>query len=195
LALCSPSRGVVIAVGAGTRTVDRSATGQNGWAQVANSSLFGVGRGVAFSWATGVWVAVGTGGSAAVASSLDGGLSWTGRGTSVLLSAYGVCWGSAVWVAVGSGPYSIATSLDGASWTGQAGSTLFVTGYGVAYGDGRYVAVGQGPSQTIATSAPLPSSWTGLGPFQPKAMPSPMEQAGGWPLEKGPIPLPSRLMD
>ena len=114
-----------------------------------------------------LYVAVGIGNT--IATSTDG-ITWTGRGATVLNYGYGVAYGNGLWVAVG-GIYSgtgnlIATSTDGITWTGR-GSSFFAStnsyGYGVAYGNGLWVAVGEsGGGNTIATSTDG-ITWTGRG--------------------------------
>jgi len=105
-------------------------------------------------------VAVGAG-VATISTSTDG-ITWTGRGRTVITSqAYGVAYANNLWVAVGLGGNTIATSTDGTAWTGR-GSTVFTTyARSVAYGNGLWVAVGSGGNNVATSTDGL--TWTGRG--------------------------------
>jgi hypothetical protein len=126
--------------------------------------------GLSIAYGNGLWIAGGgrVSGSVAVgntlAKSTDGGISWTGLGTSTFTSGVtGVAYGEGnTWVAVGHGTNTIAYSTnDGISWTG-VGTFIFTTiGRSVIYvklwtyqGNtypAMWVATGSG-GNTIATS-------------------------------------------
>ena len=101
-------------------------------------------------------IAVGQGGNS-IATSIDRGLTWTGRGTNVFTTS-GSCVafgkdgsGNNLLVAVGQGGNTIATSTNGTTWIGR-GATVFTSqGLGVTYANNLWVAVGQG-TNSIATS-------------------------------------------
>jgi hypothetical protein len=109
-------------------------------------------------------IAVGSGGNS-IATSIDRGLTWTGRGTTVFTNS-GSCVafgkdgsGNNLLVAVGSGGNTIATSTNGTTWIGL-GVTVFTSqGLSVTYANNLWVAVGQG-TNSIATSTDG-TVWTG----------------------------------
>jgi hypothetical protein len=110
-------------------------------------------------------VAVGDGANT-IATSTDG-ITWTGRGSTVITSyGRGVAFGkdtsnNNLWVAVGTGGNTIASSTDGITWTGRGRTVITSEAFGVAYGNGLWVAVGEG-GNTIATST-NGINWTGRG--------------------------------
>jgi hypothetical protein len=106
-------------------------------------------------------ILVAVGGGNTIASSSDGGITWTGN-TIFGYYGYGVAYGNSLWVAVGAGDVNtIATSSNGISWTGR-GKTIFANqGNGIRYSNGLWVAVGSG-TNTIATSTDG-INWTGRG--------------------------------
>jgi hypothetical protein len=133
------------------------------WAKVTTSSVLAFANGVA--WSGTVIVAVGAGlytGADCIASSSDGGFSWTSRGGGTIFDngASKVAYNGTLWVAVGSGSNSIASSSDGATWFGRGGTDLFPDGGSdIAWNGSLWVAVGYG-TYTIATS-PDGITWTG----------------------------------
>jgi len=124
------------------------------WATTASSiSVFGFGTKDAV-WNGRVWVAVGTGNSDTVATSLDGN-NWVGRGNTVFTnSGNGVDWSpqQRKFVATGNGTYKIAKSMDGIYWKGVS-TSLFTYGNDVKWNGNIWVAVGgNGGNGTIAYS-------------------------------------------
>jgi hypothetical protein len=117
------------------------------------------------AYANGLWVAGGAGGNS-LASSTDG-ISWTGRGSSVMTSVTrAVAYANNLWIAVGEGSNHTATSTDGINWTGRGTLSGFNGVYAVAYGNGLWVIGGSRTSSgyTIATSTDG-ITWTGRGIF------------------------------
>jgi hypothetical protein len=111
-------------------------------------------------------IAVGSGGNS-IATSIDRGLTWNGRGTTVFTTS-GSCVafgkdgsGNNILVAVGQGGNTIATSTNGTTWIGRGASVFTTQGIGVTYANNLWVAVGQG-TNSIATS-PDGIVWTGRG--------------------------------
>jgi hypothetical protein len=113
-------------------------------------------------------VSVGAGISNRIASSTDGGNTWTGRGNAINNYGAKVKFGrnefnKFLWVAVGAGTNTIATSTNGTTWSGITGSSnILNTGYGLEYDKSNklWVAVGQSPNFVIATSK-NGREWTG----------------------------------
>ena len=109
-------------------------------------------------------IAVGQGGNS-IATSIDRGLTWNGRGTTVFTTS-GSCVafgkdgsGNNLLVAVGQGGNTIATSTNGTTWIGRGASVFTTQGICVTYANNLWVAVGQG-TNSIATS-PDGVVWTG----------------------------------
>lgn len=104
------------------------------WTLRAGAGLFSnLARAAAYSPPLSRWVAFGSG-TNTIATSDDGGLSWTGRGMTVFTAnGFGVSWGNSQFVGLGQGSNSIATSPDGITWTGQGIATFSVYGYAAAF--------------------------------------------------------------
>ena len=112
-------------------------------------------------------IAVGQGGNS-IATSIDRGLTWTGRTGTTVFSTSGSCVafgkdgsGNNLLVAVGQGGNTIATSINGTTWIGRGASVFTTQGICVTYANNLWVAVGQG-TNSIATS-PDGVVWTGRG--------------------------------
>jgi hypothetical protein len=106
-------------------------------------------------WNGKLWVAVGTGSTNTLATSLDG-FTWTGRGNSIFSSSCnGIDWCplQKIYVATGSGTNVIAVSMDGIYWRG-INSTLFSSGGNdIKWNGSIWVAVGSTSNgNTIAYS-------------------------------------------
>ena len=93
------------------------------------------------------------------------GINWTGLGTNIFGTCYGIAWNGTIWVAVGiSGPGApnyIAYSYDGIRWTGLGMIIFRYSGNGIAWNGAMWVAVGWGDN-TIAYSYDG-INWIGLG--------------------------------
>ncbi len=106
------------------------------------------------------WVAGGTGAGNTLATSEDGGATWTGRGINIFSTAcHGIDWSDTLglFVAVGSGGNVFATSQDGVYWLGTtAFSGLFTVGKDVKWNGSMWVAAGTpasgGNNKTLAYS-------------------------------------------
>ena len=112
-------------------------------------------------------IAVGQGGNS-IATSIDRGLTWTGRTGITVFTTSGSCVafgkdgsGNNLLVAVGQGGNTIATSTNGTTWIGRGASVFTTQGIGVAYANNLWVAVGDGIN-SIATSTDG-TVWTGRG--------------------------------
>lgn len=149
-------------------TIACSGDGSNWFRTSSNQgSIFSSGYDAAYG--NGLWVAVGTGTSNTIASSVDA-KTWAGQGTSVFSTGgYGVVWSGSVWVAVGQGTNTMVYSSNGSNWTAAStppGSAVFDTyGRSVAYADGIWVAVG-------ASNYPVLISSTGSNWIQPSGVTS-----------------------
>jgi hypothetical protein len=111
---------------------------------------------------SGLWVAVGnsTAGNT-IATSYDGGTTWTGSSSIFSVQGYGVAWNGSLWVAVGEGAsHTIATSTDGTTWTGRGVSTFTTRGRGVVWSPSLslWVAVGQGGNAIVTSTDGI--TWT-----------------------------------
>jgi len=70
-----------------------------------------------------------------MAYSTDGGINWTGLGTSIFTNAgWSVCWNGNKWIAGGEGGKSVAWSFNGIDWYTLTPNPMFQSGacYGVA---------------------------------------------------------------
>ena len=117
----------------------------------------------------GMWVALGTNGSAGVGATSYDGVNWTPRGTVFSSVGNAIAWNGSMWVAVGQTTNTIMTSTNGTTWTGLGTSIFSTAGFGIAWNGSMWVAVGQG-TNTIAYSY-NGSTWTG-------ATSSPISTAG-----------------
>jgi hypothetical protein len=106
-------------------------------------------------------VAVGQG-TNTIATSTDGGITWTGRGQTIFTTAGNAAtWNGTMWVALGQGTNTIAISTDGIYWTGR-GQTIFTTqGKNAAWNGTMWVAVGQGTNSFATSTDGI--TWTGRG--------------------------------
>jgi hypothetical protein len=79
-------------------------------------------------------VAVGQGGNS-IATSTDGGITWTGLGTATFsVQGNGVAWNDVRWIATGQNTATrntIAYSNDGTTWYEAPNNTMFSEGYGI----------------------------------------------------------------
>jgi hypothetical protein len=87
-------------------------------------------------WNGSIAIAVGTGTVNTIATSIDGGVTWTGRGKTVFTtSGNGISWNTKRWVAVGNGGNTIAYSYDGLIWySAYNNNTIFINGMGLCVG-------------------------------------------------------------
>ena len=176
------ANGVWVAVGTGDNTLATSTDNGITWTSkisyMSADILSAEGRGVAYG--NGVWVAVGGGGYSnstnSIATSNDNGMSWTGRGNTIVgTNGRAVAYGGNTWVAVSiGGANTISTSTNGTTWTGR-GNDIFTSGgiynggLSIAYGNGLWIAGGGRVSgnvpvtHTLAKSTDGGISWTGLG--------------------------------
>jgi len=113
-------------------------------------------------------IAVGSGGNS-IATSIDRGLTWTGRTGTTVFTTSGSCIafgkdgsGNNLLVAVGQGGNTIATSTNGTTWIGRGASVFTTQGIGITYANNLWVAVGDGTGNSIATSTDG-TVWTGRG--------------------------------
>lgn len=107
-------------------------------------------------WNGKIWVAVGTGNTNTIATSLDG-IYWLGRGNYIFsTSCNGIDWSpeQKKYVAVGSGTNVVATSMDGIYWRGTNTTLFSVEGKDVKWNGSIWVATGSNSStgNTIAYS-------------------------------------------
>jgi hypothetical protein len=146
-------------LGIGTNTLAYSSDGIN-WTGLGTGVFNSSVQGLAYNGSR--IVAVGNG-TNSIAYSDDGGLTWTGLGSTVggINNGWGVAWNGIRWVVVGNGTSAIAHSLDGITWTGLGGSIFSSSGRSVTWNGSMFVAVGTG-TNTIAYSTDG-ITWTGLG--------------------------------
>jgi hypothetical protein len=102
-------------------------SGQSGWANASNQP-FSTGANAAF-WNGQITVGVGEGGNT-IATSADGGITWTGLGTNTFATrGNGIAWNDMRWIATGTN--AIAYSNDGTTWYQAPGNAMFSEGYGI----------------------------------------------------------------
>jgi hypothetical protein len=108
-------------------------TNTNIWTQ-SSSTIFSSTNSI--YWNGSIAVAVGTGTGNTIATSTDGGITWTGSGTSIFtISGNGISWNTKRWIAVGSGENTIANSSNGLVWYGAYNNnTIFANGTGLSVG-------------------------------------------------------------
>jgi hypothetical protein len=107
-----------------------TANGQSGWTNTSGS-VFTTANGV--YWNGEYSIAVGEGGNT-IARSSDGGISWTGQGTTTFSTrGNDVMWNEKRWVLTGMGGNTIVYGYDGITWRVAAGTsnTIFTEGKGV----------------------------------------------------------------
>ena len=114
-------------------------------------------------WNGTIWVGAGAG-TNTIATSTDGGITWTPRTASMFTEVRRVVWASSLnlWVALGDGTTRIATSSDnGNTWVGRATSIFSQYGFAVDWNGTTFIAAGTG-GNSIATSTDG-INWTGRG--------------------------------
>jgi hypothetical protein len=109
-------------------------------------------------------VAAINGGGNTLAYSNDGGLTWTGLGTSIFgTAATVVCWNGTRFVAGGSGTNGLAWSNDGITWNGL-GTAIFNLNPNVIINNGvRFVAGAPGGTTNTLAWSNDGVTWNGLG--------------------------------
>jgi len=152
-----------VAVGQGTNTIAYSngvdGSGNMIWYGVV-PTIFSIG-GYGVAWNGSLWVAVGNG-TNSIATSTDG-ITWTGRGNTIMteggpISWYGtsVAWNGSLWIAVGDsfGPSLIITSKDGIHWFGR---TYTQASYGIAFNSRRPYTLTIPTTQTSTIIGTVPN--------------------------------------
>ena len=123
-----------------------------------------VATGQCFTNSTEVFISVGNGNNS-IAYSYDG-TNFTGLGTSIFTTGYGVAYNfdKLNWVSVGFGANTIAYSNNGVQWTGLGTTVFSNTCYCVTYSNSIWVAGGYGVINSLAYSvSSTGSQWVGLG--------------------------------
>lgn len=140
-----------------TTKIAYSLDGGNNWAVSSNAATIFSTSANAANWNGKIWVAVGSGSTNTIATSLDGN-NWVGRGNYIFTTAgFVVEWAKEIklWVAGGSGTTnSLAYSVDGAYWIGL-GTNILSTVYDLKWNGNIWVATGSsvtGLSKSIAYS-------------------------------------------
>lgn len=129
----------------------------NTWTASSNAATIFSNSANAANWNGKIWVAVGSGSTNTIATSLDGN-NWVGRGNYIFTNAGLVVeWAKEIklWVAGGSGTTnSLAYSVDGVYWIGL-GTNILSTVYDLKWNGNIWVATGSsvtGLSKSIAYS-------------------------------------------
>jgi hypothetical protein len=134
-----------LAVGSGTNVLASSSDGITWSPQTNLNSIFtGV---TSVAWNGSLWVAVGSGASASIAYSTDGGITWSAvsnsKDTIFSVLGYKVVWNGRMWVASGNGTANVlAYSYDGITWQGSGRPSSASNVYSIAWNGRIWLGAG-----------------------------------------------------
>jgi hypothetical protein len=109
--------------------------GQNGWTDTTpgSSTIFSTSANAVY-WNGELAISVGEGAGNTIATSSDGGITWTGRGkTTFTTRGNDIVWNERRWVAAGTGGNTIVYGYDGITWRTAAGTSqnIFTEAVGI----------------------------------------------------------------
>jgi hypothetical protein len=93
------------------------------------------------------------------------GIQWSGVGSDIFSTCYGIAWNGAMWVAVGitgaGAPNTMAYSYDGIRWTGIGMDIFIYGGIGISSNETMWIATGYGRNSMAYSYDGI--NWVGLG--------------------------------